>query len=578
MGDKLSAFSKKITLIEIDLNREQSFWTNWCAGVWYVDFDAVYDRVDPSLIAGVYAQPGIVIGSVKEGSTQLTSVASVSTVQSTNSSYYWDGTERRLYIHLDNGEEPLAGLYVRIGVTQGVSNHAGYYNGLYYEPRISALPVFSKTKDPLYFGRISVDSAQFSIDNADGVYDTIGEDEAALWGAPVRILQGFDDDLYGAFIRLSSGFIDGVRVGATSVSFTTIDNRAGLSRSVPVNDFDATTYPNIDPKYVGKPIPLVYGIVKSMVATCTNDLESSPASYAFKIADTAGAGHSIKSIDAVYVNGVVVTPSATSLANGTFNLAVADYNPRDVVTVDLIGFEDGGDAIISPADIIVDLLDTWLGLAYTSANYDTTEWAATKADVDDAYPDGAGIVIDKAREVFSIVEQLCASFLLNMIPKDNGQFTLRMYDPARAVSQTFAVDELLEVPTLSYDTSQVISSIAVRHSKRWSVDEYDRLHDTSREAESFGMYGRYREEEFDTLLTTATDAQTFADAMQDLQGRTIKTFDVPFKMQPFELEIMDFVSVDLSRPSKAMLGVVTAEVIGKRVTASTGVVLTCRMV
>jgi hypothetical protein len=66
--------------------------------------------------------------------------------------------------------------------------------------------------------------------------------------------------------------------------------------------------------------------------------------------------------------------------------------------------------------------------------------------------------------------------------------------------------------------------------------------------------------------------------MQDLQGAVIRLFSVHFKLQPIELEIMDFVTVNLSRATKSMIGVVKAEVIGATVVASQGVTLTCRIV
>lgn len=578
MGNKLSPISKKITLVEIDLSQESPFWSNWTAGVWYVDFDMVYDRIDPALLVG--APPpmtGIYVGSVRCNAVSMTQVASVALVESTDSSFYFDITDRRLYIHLPGGDEPSAH-YVLVGVTQGASNHAGYYNGIYYEPRVQSPPVFNKTKDPLYFGRISIDSLTFNLNNDDGFYNQLGENGAALWGTEVRVLQGFDDDAYAAFERLFTGYIEGLRVSDSVAALTAIDKRSGLSRSVPVNDFTLAAYPYLASRIVGLPIPLAYGVLDSVLVRCTNDLETTPSYYHFKIADTAGAGHSIKAVSTVYVNGKSVSFTNLSLANATFDIAAALYTPNDVVTANITGFEISGTAITSPADIIIDLLDTWLDITYTSPFYNTTEWAATKTNIDAAYPSGAGLFVDKAVDVFIIIQQLCASFLLSMIPEDAGTFTLRVYDSSRSISQVLSADELMGVPSIEYDTSQVITSATVNYNRRWSTGDFVRLRDDSRELAGFQTFGKYRDGEFDTLIVDDADAQTFSDEMQDLQGEVLRTFDATFKMQPFDREIMDFVSIDLSRATKSILGVVTAEIIGKQVVASQGVVLTCRLI
>jgi hypothetical protein len=66
MGTALDPVTKKITLVEIDLNQECAFWSNWTAGVWYIDFDMVYDRIDHVLLVGAPPpNPGIYVGSVR---------------------------------------------------------------------------------------------------------------------------------------------------------------------------------------------------------------------------------------------------------------------------------------------------------------------------------------------------------------------------------------------------------------------------------------------------------------------------------------------------------------------------------
>ena len=643
MGTKLDPHTKKITLMEIDSLAVQAVWFNWTAYVWYVDFDAIYDLIDPAFLVGVSAQGIPLVGSVRVDSSLITPVGSIASVISTPSSFFYDPSTRRVYIQIAGGSEPSLHA-IKLGITAGLSNIACILNGVYYEPRIKSLPTLSKSKDPLFFGRISMGSNAIAIDNTDGQYDMIGENQSALFGSEVRILQGFDSDPYASFVRLATRMIENARVSRDSVEFDCVDKRKGLTVSVPKNVFSSITYPDIDLNDIGKPIPLVYGKVYNIPVVCVNRGALGPASFSFKLADTAGAGHGIKSIDSVYVKGVSVTPSSSSLANATFellrcsgatttttagklvaaagnfivngveagdyvynltdgksakvvtvdsatqlsvdadvfptgkNYILYPYTPGDEVAVTMTGFESGGVAIANPADVILDLLNTWLGISYIAANFNTVEWAAVTALLAATFPGGIGMFLDSSTEVYAIVQDICASFALNFIPQDDGKFTLRMYDAARAVSQDFAVADLMDVPDYEYDTSQLISYTCIEYARNWKTGNPRRLMDTSQDAAIYAIYNKRVLGTFTTLLTTAADAQALSTIILGIQGAALRKFTAKFKMQPFDREIMDFITLYLNRPTHTMIGRVKAEILSKTITASKEVVLGCRIV
>lgn len=305
MGTKLDPQTQKITLVEIDFGQLQTQWFNWTAGVWYVDFDAIYALIDPVYLVGVSAQPSIgAVGSVMENGVLLTSVGNVATCISTNASFYFDVTDRRLYIHLSGGAEPAIRT-VLIGLTTGVSNIATFLNSTYYEPRLRSAPAISKTKDPLFFGRVSFDGGVIGIDNTDGGYDSIVSGGSSLWGGAVRIKQGFDTDAYASFLSMAAGTVDAVTVDRDLVQISMIDKRKNLSRMAPRRVFDIGTYPNINYSNLGKPIPLAYGLLYDVPCVCVNDEATAPTTWDFKICDCTD--HAILSIDSVRVDGITRT-------------------------------------------------------------------------------------------------------------------------------------------------------------------------------------------------------------------------------------------------------------------------------
>jgi hypothetical protein len=317
--------------------------------------------------------------------------------------------------------------------------------------------VIAKSKDPLYFGRISFDGGSFGLDNADGAYDQLAASGGALWGGAVRVLQGFDTDAYASFLKMASGLIENVRVEQMLASIDTIDKRKFLSRKVPRRTYDIGTYPTIHYDDLGKPIQLVYGDCKRVPCVCTNQDAVAPASYSFKVCDVADHANGIQSIDSVEVDKVVKTPASTNLTAATFTLALADYTPGQTVTASVHGVKDGSSALIqNAADVIADLLLNYLGLTYSATYFNTTEWAAAKA-----VAMNVGVCIKDAVEVFQVIEDVCASSLLNFIQQDDGLFTLRAYDAARAISDTYAADQLMATPSIFHDTSQVLTSTDV---------------------------------------------------------------------------------------------------------------------
>lgn len=537
--EALRPSTEKITIVELDLGKQQTVWFNWAAGVWYVDFDAVYDLIDAALLTGVVAQTTGAVGSVSSDAARLLLVASAATVQTTELSFFYDAATRRVYIHLQNGDEPALHRVV-LGVVYGVATRAGIHNGMIYEGRLRQAPAISKSKDPLFFGRIAFEGGTIEIDNADGDLDDIAE-ENEVFGGAVRILQGFGGLSYGDFARVGSGVIEDFEVGPERAVVTMRDARASLTRELPTAVFDQTTYPNLKDSNVGKSIPVCWGVCRNVPVICTNEDETTPAAYTFTFLDTTN--HEAHALTEVRVDGAAVVPTASSLSAGTFSLSTSDYAPGQKVTADIEGYEDGGGDLIENAlDVILDILETYFGIEYGPSMFNQGEWSAATALAPDV-----GYFGDSPTEAIDIIEEICASARLSFIAQDDDRYTARIYNPNRAVSQTFVRADLLETPTRAYKSAEVLSSTRVGYSKDWSGDDWIWLHDTSQEAAIFERFSVYREQTFETLLKDATAAQAFSDDILELSSEMACTVSLRMKLQPLGREIGDFIEADIGR-------------------------------
>jgi hypothetical protein len=561
---KIRPHSKKIVLTELSIGVRQSFWVNYSAYVYYVDFDAIYSDIEASLLNGVSAQSIVSVGGVSADTARCVSVTTVPEVQATELTFLWDPVTRRVYVHLQGGDEPSLHDVV-LGVTYGISNHAGKWNGVRYMPRLKAAPAVRKSKDPLFYGKVGSDGGTISVSNEPdpgetvGPFDTIGE-ENYVFGSNVRSLMGFDDDVYADFTQFFSGVVGDIFVGADLMTIEAVDGRSDLTLRLPELTFTKAEYPNLADGNVGVGLSIGYGPLRSVPVVCTNEAVSpTPSYYTFKLFDTTHhAG--IHAINTVRVDGAVKIPSATDLVNATFTLTPANYTPGQTVTCDCEGYVDGaGDLISNSVDVIRDLMTTWHGLLFDDVTFNTLMWnaAAAQAPI-------VGLFNQDPVEIIELIEQCCSSAGVDVLQQDDGRFTAKYMDPDAAPSMTLTQDQLLgPSPVIRYDRTQVLTSTLVGYAKDWQEDRYQRLHDTSQSEEIYEKFGKRLERTFDTLLTSEADAQVFSDRILLLSGDVRRTFSITTKLQTMGVDVGDTIQVPIRRPSgRGLLGDVVAYVLG----------------
>lgn len=553
----VTADSKKIILVELDIGQQQSVWFNYSAFTWYVDFDAVYDRIDAEFLNGVGAQDIDSVGSVSSDAAALRLAASLSAVQAEENTFYWDAGSRRVYVHLVDGDEPSLHRIV-LGVVYGVANHGGVYGGTLYESRLLSAPRIGKSRDPLFWGRISFDGGTVSIDNTDGRFDSMAEDQD-VFGNSARILLGFDDEDRDEFRQIYTGTIGAVRVGTDVLEVDIVDPRRYLATRVPDQVFRVADYADLKDSNEGKSIPIGYGVLRNVPAICTNEAEDpAPANYCFKLLEMSHHD-AIGEITTVYVDGVAKAPASTDLAEATFTLAAANYSPGQRVTVDCKGYEDGeGNLIGNALDVIADILQQWLGIPYSASAYDQGAWAAARLLAPEV-----GYFADKPTEVSEIIEDIASTARGLFLVDAHGRFSFRIPNEAAYPVQEIEGHELLEAPSMEYAPEETLGVVQVGYCRDWSSGESLYLRDDSLRAEVLERYKIAPERTFETLLPDAAAAQEFADAVLASGGRVARQFSLRLKLSAVQRELGDIIHVTLTRrDGDAFIGTMKAEVIG----------------
>jgi hypothetical protein len=378
----------------------------------------------------------------------------------------------------------------------------------------------------------------------------------------VRILLGFEDNVYADFKVMYEGYIEDLRVSEERFELQLNDKRKLLSRTIPTNTFNTTDYPSLHADNVDKTIPLCYGDLRNVPVICVNDAASA-ATYTFKICDTTH--HPIKSIDAVYVEGGTARTSVawagTSLTNATFTLTSSQYKQDgDDVTVDLEGYASGGTLIENGLEVIRDILENYYSRPYTSLFYNTTAWASAES-----VAASIGYFIEEPKEGWKAIEEVCASLAGNFIVQDDGLYNFRSYDSTRPVDQTIEFEELLGDLEVFYNTNEVLSSVRVGYNRDWEAGTFREYLYNTDEATIADRFKAYNERKFETLLKSSTSAATFASAIMEISGDVRPILRVKTKMQSIDRELSDMVNVEYRTRNRAFTGVMSCEVIGKLV-------------
>ena len=254
-------------------------------------------------------------------------------------------------------------------------------DGTVYEGRLLSMSSMALSAGQLLDPRVTMPSLTLRLDNSDnGISDLMEDYEWSNKSVSVKIGQGTAAADYTTVFIGTILFPGGISFDDTTAFIDLDDERMKDEKVLPPSTFFATTYPNVEEKSRNFPIPIVYGDWQTTAGGgekvpcyCVNT-----TTRQFKI-----ASHAIKSIEAVYKNGVAATLTSTDLANAEFVMADAYDETTDTVTANITGATDdgttGGTVLDTLPDIVQDILETHLSVA--SANIDSTAFTTWGTEI-----------------------------------------------------------------------------------------------------------------------------------------------------------------------------------------------------
>lgn len=550
--------SDKILLIEMDLGRNQQLWYNDRAWVWacrwriseFIKNIGDGNIGDENIGAGML-KDFIKIGSCFGDGEVYVEQVDYANVITTEKSWWYDSDNFIFYIHCVDNDEPQIH-YPIIGMIMGISNKGGYYDGLFYEPRLKEVMTIDKSKDSLYYGIIRYDGGEMSFRNNDGFFDNILN--SIIAGQPIRGKFGGNDLAYADFEDVFTCYIDNASLDVDEFNVSVVDNRKKLSLKLPINKFGLEEFPYLDPDDVGKDIPLGYGEIYHAPVICINKMQTGTPDRIFKICDTS-KHDGIEDVVAFYKkvdDGYTAVVFTEQLTDGTVTITdaawKADGGEKKKYVCDYKGVKTGATYLQNPLDIIKDILAIFLSIVYNATNYNTAEWVISTAH---EMSNNIGLFLEKQKRIDDIIEEI-SNGLGNFIVQDDSKYTFRIFDENRAITGTIDKEEMLQsggLPQINWDGVEFLSSANIGYKRDWSKNTYRWYLKDNLRNRIYSEYKRYSDEDFETLLTNEADAIKRAEHMMNLYQIIPPIYDVTTKTQYIQAEIMDMMNFQVNRIS-----------------------------
>jgi len=577
--------SAKIAVFEIDIPGSISLWLNDSPGVWKYRYKnkcttTTYNFQNGAFCYGSFENAGTGETGINAESRRISSLVVNGEDYSLMSSYgncrkniysfYFDPSESILYVNFFD-VLPWTTASIKAGITYGFATQAIYIDDIYYEPRLRSIPNISIRMDDLFYGTKKFSFGSVKLINEDGFFDAYGS--LTLFGQACRAkLTGklADGTLLG-FNDMKTFYTGYVQTTDTTPREFTIglgDRKDKIGRTLPVNFFSSATYPDIKSNNVGKGIPLPWGTCRNITCICVNEEDTpAPANYKFVVADIEQ--HSIKALDAVYIDGVAESPTPTLVYDTSDNVAYfniasgGNYDPGKLVTADIKGFDDsaardGSGTLIEDAlDIIEDIFSSYLNISYNSDNFDTTEWG-TEKNTDK----NQGICISDNTSISDIINKIAVGHMGVFYLTGNNKWSFRTINDNRPLQLLIDIDEMFNEPNEFKDGTLYLTSATVKHSIDNNKKQYAEYTDNTGETTSFYNYGIRKNQIFETHISDATEAQDLASKAMTEFGTVKGEFQVITSIRAIDLLAFDNIVVVMNRKYKTWLGAIKCRVMG----------------
>lgn len=526
--------SEKIILLELDLPILNDLLIAEQGGIWYKiltpeeisPFGSVFN---PDRNQEVFFDIPSVKVIYNDEMQIYTKVSSYADLLTQEKGFWYNISNTGIYLHFDNFDPPLDRA-IKLGTVNGFcskvgSTNKGRYNDLFYEERVKNVPSIKFKKDPVTFGILEHQNVNYGLENTDGFFDDFQFGIKQISRQEARLYFGFDTLDRDNFELVHRSIIKDFTRTFSSYTVKGIDFRNQLNKSIPVNTYNTTDYPDMDADDEGEFIPLAYGVIKN--APC---MQIDTSANTFKMCDTTYNSVVSGSVTA-YKDGVAVSSGITyDYDEGTFTLST--YSDEEI-TADF-----QASTIENPLDIIKDLCENWGGVTFLDTNFNLTEWAK-ETGLNNNYK--IGKYINDETKIIDAIADICKSSALIFFTERDGLYTGKSYNENKSITKRIHNNDWIDDPDEKNPQENFLSSVVIKYNKDVNNDEWSTYVNNDYKLEAIENYSIENTRTIETNLSDRDSAVDLSNEIMSIAKDIVPVVERTTNMEHFDIELMDFI-------------------------------------
>lgn len=241
-----------------------------------------------ALYSGSVYRVSHTLGPIIGVSVTGTALSAGSSASLSAGEYWFDTTNEYLYIRKSDSTAPGSSDYIIATYEIYVGTYDEHWyriptdntsSQVYFDPRIVKSPVINQAASDLFFGYYPVKSTSITLANADHFFEGVLA-EASFNKISVKMWHLLGDTDTANFRLVFSGTMGTVSYYQDTIDIQILDQSDILDqeyRHTSGTSFFATSdFANLDPKFLGRPIRDVFGVVDGFVPVNVDYVESAP--------------------------------------------------------------------------------------------------------------------------------------------------------------------------------------------------------------------------------------------------------------------------------------------------------------
>ena len=462
-------------------------------------------------------------------------------------SFFWDGTNQQLYIHLSPHIMPTIDSFSSGATTGYTDRGVAYIDDVAYLPLLEGIPSLAQQADLKEYGQMAFISGAVDLINSGAQFDGIINDAIHNNDVFIYHLKNNKGTMHysrSELVRLANLYVENYTFSLAKFSIDVQDKRKAMNAQLLDIDDD------------GKPYPLLYGSIAAAKATVVDD---SGVPVVYRLAKHMTSLGTVQCLGEYgWTNAPVIS---SDLEAGTFTVsAIYARSPGNGIGADngsvlecrLIGPE--GIPNTSAADVIRDMNHRLLGIEYTSSNYDIDNWQVAESRLSPI-----GVLYTSQQEIYAAIADIQNACNLGF-RYDIGPDGLR-----RIVFDDWDKEPVVHIPwhqikdnltlTARSDSTLLAASVVVK----WGHDYYEDAWSTITDASAFDqvamLYRQTPTMEIETFLTSGASAEQRAAFAVSRFSNVLVTCELTISGDEwFSLAIYDIITIELSTESRRYFG------------------------